>query len=58
MKYHYACDLIDEGLIDIKFVRSRSNLADLFTKNLNGELYEVHSSKLLTESNNQRKGVG
>jgi hypothetical protein len=49
MKYHYICDLIDEGLIDIKFVRSESNLADLFTKNLNGELYEMHSSKMLTE---------
>jgi hypothetical protein len=49
MKYHYVCDLIDEGLIDVKFVRSASNLADLFTKNLNGELYEMHSLKLLTE---------
>jgi Reverse transcriptase (RNA-dependent DNA polymerase) len=48
MKYHFVRDLIDEGLIDVKFVRSNENLADLFTKNLNGELYEAHSSKLLT----------
>jgi hypothetical protein len=49
MKYHFVRDLIDEGLIDVKFVRSEQNLADLFTKNLNGELFELHSSKLLTE---------
>jgi hypothetical protein len=49
MKYHFVRDLIDEGLIDVKFVCSPENLADLFTKNLNGELYEMHLSKLLTE---------
>jgi hypothetical protein len=49
MKYHFVRNLIDEGLIDVKFVRSEQNLAYLFTKNLNGELYELHSSKLLTE---------
>jgi hypothetical protein len=49
IKYHFVRDLIDEGLVDVKFVRSQENLADLFTKNLNGELYEMHLSKLLTE---------
>jgi hypothetical protein len=58
MKYLYVCDLIDKGLIDVKFVRSEANLADLFTKNLYGELYKVHSSELLTRWYNRRKGVG
>jgi len=49
MKYHYVRDVIDEGLIAVKFVKSENNLADLFTKNLNGELYEIHSKLLLTE---------
>jgi hypothetical protein len=32
LNYRYVQQMIDEGLIDIKFVRSKGNLADLFTK--------------------------
>ena len=47
LKYHYVRQIIDDGLVDVKFVRSQANLADLFTKNLGSEAYENHSSKLL-----------
>jgi hypothetical protein len=40
--YHYIREQIDVGLIE-----SEENLADLFTKNLKGELFECHSSKLV-----------
>ena len=39
----------DEGLIDIEFVKSKENTADLFTNNLESELYENHSSKLFKD---------
>ena len=34
-------------MVKIKFVRSKENDADLFTKNVNGELYSKHSQKLV-----------
>ena len=49
IKYHYVREMLDEGFIDIEFVKSEGNTADLFTKNLGHELYEYHSSKLLTD---------
>jgi hypothetical protein len=49
IKYHYIREQIDAGLVEIKFVRSEENLADLFTKNLKGETYEYHSNKLLSD---------
>jgi hypothetical protein len=47
IKYHYIREQIDVGLIEVKFVKSEENLADLFTKNLKGELFECHASKLV-----------
>ena len=48
VKYHYIREQIDEGLIQVRFVKSQENLADLFTKNLKGETYKYHADKLLT----------
>jgi hypothetical protein len=58
IKNHYVRDLIDKGLIDVKVKRPQENLANSFMKNLKGELYELCASKLLTEWNSHRKGVG
>lgn len=49
IKYHYIREQIDVGLIEVKFVKSEENLADLFIKNLKGELFECHASKLVAE---------
>jgi hypothetical protein len=35
LKYHFIREQIQNGLIDVKFVRTSENHADVFTKNLN-----------------------
>ena len=47
IKYHYITEQIDLGLTEVKFVKSEENLADLFTKNLKGDLFDYHASKLV-----------
>jgi hypothetical protein len=42
LRYHYVCELIELGVIEIKFVRSKENVLDIFTKNLRQELFEKH----------------
>ena len=47
VRYHFVREFIEDGVVKIKFVRSKENDADLFTKNVNGELYDKHSQKLV-----------
>jgi hypothetical protein len=48
-RYHFVREFID-GFIKIEFVRSIENDSDLFTKNVNQELYEKHTKKFLEDS--------
>ena len=47
IRYHFVRDFIEDGVVKIKFVRSKENDVDLFTKNVHGELYDKHSKKLV-----------
>jgi hypothetical protein len=38
-RYHFVREFVDSGFIKIEFVRSVENYSDLFTKNVNQELY-------------------
>jgi hypothetical protein len=49
-RYHFVREFIKDGFIKIKFVRSVENDSDLFTKNVNQELYEKHTKKFLEDS--------
>jgi len=40
--------MIDKGFIELEFVKSEDNTADIFTNNLGSELYSLHSEKLLS----------
>jgi hypothetical protein len=42
-RYHFVREFIKDGFIKIKFVRSVKNYSDLFTNNVNQELYEKHT---------------
>ena len=46
-RYHFVKEYIEDGVIKIIFVRSEKNDADIFTKNLNAELYERHVAKYI-----------
>ena len=49
VRYHFVHEFVHEGFIRIIFVKTRDNDADIFTKNLSGELHERHSSKMVEE---------
>jgi hypothetical protein len=48
--YHFVQEFIEEGCIKIEIVRSAENDSDLFTKNVNQDLYEKHTKKFLEDS--------
>ena len=45
--YHFVREYVEDGVIQIEFVRSEENQADIFTKNLPKESYSKHSMKML-----------
>ena len=47
IRFKYVNEYVDEGIVKIIFVRSNKNDSDIFTKNLGGDLYEKHSSKMV-----------
>jgi hypothetical protein len=46
-RYHYICEHIEDGFIQIVFVKSCDNDADLFTKNVSKDIYHKHVGKFL-----------
>ena len=56
IRYHFVREFVYDGFIQIIFVRTRDNDADIFTKNLPGELFARHSEKLVGEKGNSEQG--
>jgi hypothetical protein len=46
-RYHFICEHIEDGFIQIVFVKSCDNDADLFTKNVSKDIYNEHVGKFL-----------
>jgi hypothetical protein len=46
-RYHFIREHIEEGFIQIVFVKSCENDADLFTKNVSKDIYNEHVGKFL-----------
>ena len=40
VKYHFIRDLVADNFLDIRYVRSEDNYADIMTKNVSNEIYE------------------
>jgi hypothetical protein len=47
IRYHYVRDNLEEGIINIEFVKSIENNSDIFTKNVSQEIYDKHVTKFL-----------
>jgi len=47
MKYHFIRDQIKKGLVEVQFVRTNENHADIFTKNLGGEKFRYHANYIM-----------
>jgi hypothetical protein len=48
-EYHFVREYVQDGFICIIFVRTKDNDADIFTKNLSGDLHSRHASKIVGE---------
>jgi hypothetical protein len=46
-RYHYVRENLEEGIINIEFVKSIENDSDIFTKNVSQEIYDKHMTKFL-----------
>jgi hypothetical protein len=47
VRYHFVRKYVEDGLIRIIFVCTMENKADIFTKNVTGELYDTHRKSFL-----------
>jgi hypothetical protein len=47
IRYHFVREFVEDGFIRIIFVRTAENIADMFTKNVSGPIYERHSGKFV-----------
>jgi len=47
IRYRFVNDMVGEKFLEVIFVGTIDNDADLFTKNVKGDLYEKHSSKIV-----------
>ena len=43
VRYHFVREFVEEKMIEIVFVRSEENHADIFTKNVSGDVFEKHA---------------
>jgi len=49
--YHFIRDYVEDGVVQVIFVRSEHNDADVFTKNLGNEAFHRHASKFIDTTN-------
>ena len=60
VKYHFIRDLVSDGYLDLRYVRSEENYADLMTKNVSNEIFERLFSRGVQVGNivTRRENVG
>lgn len=55
MRYPFVREFVQDGFLKIVFVKTKENNADIFTKNLSGELHDIHARKLVEEKEERQK---
>ena len=49
VKWRFLNTMSDDGMVELQFVRSEDQWADMKTKNVSGDIYERHSPEFVTE---------
>ena len=57
VRYHFVREFIKDGFIKIIFVQTGDNKADVFTKNVVGELYDKHTNDMVWKAEEMNKSV-
>jgi hypothetical protein len=47
VRYHFIRENVEDRIVKVEFFRSVDNDSDIFTKNVNHEIYERHVEKFL-----------
>ena len=47
IRYHFVREFVFDGFLKVIFVKTDDNDADIFTKNVSGDLYQRHSKKMV-----------
>jgi len=50
VRYFFLRELKEKGIAKVEWVQSKNNPSDLFTKNLNSEMFRKHSSVFVKEA--------
>ena len=58
VKLNFLRELKEEGTIEVKWLPSEKNAADLFTKNLGGELFDTHAKMFCGDDEYYNTKVG
>ena len=48
-RYHWIRQFVDDEIVDVKYIKSENNVADICTKTLPANLFEKHSNKLISD---------
>ena len=51
VRHHYMRDLVENKIIEVGYVPTEENTADIFTKNLQAEVFSRHASRLVGAPN-------
>ena len=46
VRYHFIKNLVETKVIDLKYIKSKDNIADIFTKNVKEETFEKHANTI------------
>jgi hypothetical protein len=47
IRYYYARELVEKEIIEVVFLNTMDKDADIFTKNVSGDIYKRHSGKVM-----------
>ena len=55
-RFRFVNEFVKDKFIDVIFVKTKDNTADIFTKNTSSEISEGHHKRMLGEIQNQQEG--
>jgi hypothetical protein len=48
-RYHFVREFVEDDMINIVLVKTQDNKADMFTKNVSGEVYDEHVESFIMD---------
>ena len=45
--HHFIREYIEDGVVEVEFVRSEENDSNIFTNNTSGEIFKKHTAKFM-----------